>query len=305
MTADVSNNKTALVTGATGFVGSHITHRLISEGWTVHVIALPADNFTLLKKSIDRITVHTHDGSTANMNEIVSRSRPSIVFHLASLFLSQHGQKDIEPLVRSNVLFGAQLLDALVLYGCHRFVNTGTSWQHCDNREYSPANLYAATKQAFEDILQYYVEATPLQAITLKLFDTYGPDDPRPKLFTLLRKTAAGQQTLDMSPGEQLIDLVYIDDIVHAFLMSAQRLMSTELSSHEHYAVSSGNPLPLRDLVALYASVIKKDVPIRWGGRSYRPREVMVPWNTGNRLPGWEPKIGLAQGIRLMEDSAA
>ena len=67
----------------------------------------------------------------------------------------------------SNITFGTQLVEAMVANGCYQFVNTGTSWQHYENDEYNPVNLYAATKQAFEDILRYYVETSALRVITL------------------------------------------------------------------------------------------------------------------------------------------
>ena len=301
MRLNATINKTALVTGATGFVGSHIVRRLLTDGWDVHIVALPVDNYALLQNILESITVHTHDGSSGSMQKIIDKARPGIAFHLASIFVAQHEQKDISPLITSNVLFGTQVVEALAANGCFRFINTGTSWQHFENRNFSPVNLYAATKQAFEDILQFYVEATPMKVVTLKLYDTYGPGDPRPKLFTLLRKTAAEQQALAMSPGEQLIDLVYIDDVVEAFVQAARLLLENQVVQNEEYAVSSGDAMPLRQLVELYGRVIKKKLPIEWGGRPYRPREVMTPWSTGKTLPGWRPKIGLEEGIKRME----
>jgi len=116
----------------------------------------------------------------------------------------------------------------------------------------------------------------------------------------LLQRIAIAGEELAMSPGEQLLDLVYIDDIVAAFLLAAERLQAGQVVGHERYAVSSGHPLRLRDLVGLYAKVTGRSLPIEWGGRPYRPREVMVPWNTGAVLPGWAPKVGLVEGIRLM-----
>jgi nucleoside-diphosphate-sugar epimerase len=157
--------------------------------------------------------------------------------------------------------------------------------------------LYAATKQAFEDILAYYTEATAIKAITLQLFDTYGPDDPRPKLFHLLAKTARSQESLAMSPGEQLIDLVYIDDVIDAYLCAAD-LLSTLPAGHQVYAVSSGKPLPLRKLVSIYELVSGLKLHIDWGKRTYRPREVMLTWSKGKTLPGWHAKVGLHEGIR-------
>lgn len=107
-----------------------------------------------------------------------------------------------------------------------------------------------------------------------------------------------------MSPGEQLIDLVYVDDVIQACLLSAKWLMENKVSSMEEYAISSGNPISLKELIAVYGQTIGKPLSIEWGRRSYRAREVMMPWNTwnkGKRLSGWKPKIGLAEGIKRME----
>ena len=189
----------------------------------------------------------------------------------------------------------------MTLQDVTKLINTGTSWQHFQNESYNPVCLYAATKQAFEDILKFYVETSDVKVITLKLFDTYRPDDPRPKLFTLLRKVAKQQTELAMSPGEQLIDLVYIDDVIEGYLLAAGRLMDNKVLNIEEYAITSRNPVSLKDLVGVYGQTIGKPLPVKWGRKPYRPREVMVPWNKGQRLPGWEPKIGLIEGIKRME----
>lgn len=288
--------RVALVTGATGFVGSHLARRLVREGWRVHILRRAGSRLPDAAEFV-RITNHIHDGSTEGMVHCVAQAKPDVVFHLASLFLSQHTTKDVESLIQSNVLFGNQLLEAMKVNGVNYLINTGTSWQHYDNEDYSPVCLYAATKQAFEAILEYYIQACGFKAITLKLFDTYGPDDPRPKLFYLLNKAATSAEPLDMSKGEQLIDLVHIDDVVGAYLIAAERLLEGSVSQHEIYAVSSGQPLPLQELVQLYAEVSKQAVNVNWGARPYRYREVMVPWNRGNSLVGWSPKINLVDGL--------
>lgn len=295
------SEKTALITGGTGFVGSNLCRRLVQEGWGVHIIAIPNDNYALLDDIKDCVAIHVHDGSTACMDAILEGVKPEMVFHLASLVLSEQTSKDIERLIISNVLFGTQLLEAMASQGATKIVNTGTSWQHYENKSYSPVNLYAATKQAFVDILQYYVEAKSVAAITLKLFDTYGPKDPRPKLFHLLDKVAKEEIPLAMSSGEQLIDLVHIDDVVQAFLAAAERLQGGVVNEHESYGVSSNNAIPLKELVETYGRVIGKSLPIEWGGRPYRLREVMVPWSCGAALPGWLPKIGLEEGMKQLE----
>jgi nucleoside-diphosphate-sugar epimerase len=293
-----TGKKMALVTGATGFVGSHLVRRLIKEGWETHIITRSFSNLTQLEDVAGKVIVHQHDGTTSSMINIVKDTEPEIVFHLASLFLAQHASEDIERLFQSNLLFGVQLAEAMTLQGVTKLINTGTSWQHYENEDYNPVCLYAATKRAFEDMLKFYVEASKLKVITLKLFDTYGPDDPRPKLFTLLRKVAEEQTELAMSSGEQLIDLVYVDDVVNGYLLAARRLMDNKVSGMEEYAISSGNPISLKDLVSVYGRTIGKQLLIKWGERPYRTREVMVPWNKGRNLPGWKPKIGLVEGIK-------
>lgn len=293
-----STNRCAFVTGATGFIGSHLTRRLINEDWSVHILVRPSSDRKLLKDLEGRFQTHVHNGKTEQLCAIMADVKPNVVFHLASLFLVQHETRDILRLIESNLAFPTQLLEAMAKNGVSKLINTGTSWQHYENREYSPVNLYAATKQAFEAILKFYKETTPLKVITLKLFDTYGPNDPRPKLFSLLKKVAEEQKPLAMSPGEQLIDIVYIADVVDAFIVAAERLLSDSSEKCEVYAVSSGASIKLRDLVKIYESVIGKKLPIEWGGRPYRDREVMVPWSAGKKLYNWKPTITIEEGIK-------
>jgi len=291
-----TTQRIALVTGATGFVGSHLTRRLVRDGWQVHILSRERSHL-LDVPEFAHVINHVHDGSTDGMVRCVARAKPDVVFHLASLFLSQHTIKDIEYLIQSNVLFGNQLLEAMKVNEVRCIINTGTSWQHYNNEDYNPVCLYAATKQAFEAIVDFYVQACGIKAITLKLFDTYGPGDPRPKLFHLLNKAASSGLPLDMSAGEQLIDLVHIDDVVEVYLIAAQRLQDGQVTQHERYAVSSGHPLPLKELVRIYADVTGQNVAVNWGARQYRDREVMVPWNHGAAITGWVPKITLENGL--------
>lgn len=284
-----------LVTGASGFIGMNLARRLLREGFEVHAVLRAGSD----RSGLEQLHCHLHDGSTEGLADIVRAAAPQAVFHLASLFLAQHRPQDIAPLVQSNVLFSTQLADAMVRNGVTRLVNAGTSWQHYGNQDYNPVCLYAALKQAFEAVLRYYVEADGLKVVTLKLFDTYGPGDGRPKLLNLLERTARAGTRLAMSPGGQLIDLVYIDDVLDAFMGALGRLEAGAVAGMEEYGVSSGAPLPLRDVAAVFAQVTGLALDIEWGGRAYRPREVMVPWTAYRSLPGWQPKVALEAGIAL------
>lgn len=291
-----SQMPTAFITGATGFVGSHLARRLVQENWRVHIL-IRAGSVVPAATEFSQMIIHKHDGSTSSMISCMSLAEPDVVFHLSSLFLSQHKSHNVDALIQSNILLGSQLLEAMENIGVKLFVNTGTSWQHYNNEDYSPVCLYAATKQAFEAIVDYYVSACGIKAITLKLFDTYGSGDNRPKLFNLLKKHADTGEVLEMSPGEQLLDVVHIDDVINAYLVAASRLLDGKVSAHENYAVTSRKLLSLKEIVAIFSNATKKIVNINWGAREYRFREVMIPWDRGCVIPGWHAKIDLLDGL--------
>jgi nucleoside-diphosphate-sugar epimerase len=287
----------ALVTGAAGFIGVSLVRRLLAEGWEVHALLGPACRREALAGLQDRLARHDHDGTMAGMQTILDAARPDVVFHLASLFLTEHGPADVATLVGSNILLGTQLAEAMGSAGCTRLVNTGTSWQHFGTAGYCPVNLYAASKQAFEDILAYYHQARGLSCTTLKLFDTYGPADPRPKLVRLLLGAAMSGEPLDLSPGGQTLDLVHVDDVCAAFALAAARLLAAPAPLQDYFFVS-GSRLTVRDLVAEIEAAVGRPVQARWGRRPYRPREVMVPLDPGpGLLPGWAPAIPLREGL--------
>jgi nucleoside-diphosphate-sugar epimerase len=289
--------RTAIITGANGFIGSHLVQRLVADGWQVHIIVRQNSSLDLLKHLLGSISIHRHDGKTESMAIIMQRVKPDVVFHLASLFLSTHHPKDVEGLVSSNVLFGAQLMEAMATVGISSLINTGTAWQHYKSNEYNPVNLYAATKQAFQDLLAYYVDAGKIKAITLKLCDTYGNNDPRPKLFNLIVQRGVDEPPLELSPGDQYIDIVHVSDVVQAYLVAVDRLMAGDVIGHEIYSVTSGKPVMLRSLVEAIQQWLGMRDGVIWGAREYREREVMEPW-AGPTLPGWKPVVDMEHAVR-------
>lgn len=288
--------KRVLITGGSGYIGSRLVQQLVQLDWAVHLIVRPSSQLGALDRIKNQITCHNYDGQIDSLMQIMQAVQPEIVFHLASLFLPQHQPSDVDRLIQSNVQFGTQLLEVMREKGVKQIVNTGTSWQHHLNISDRATNLYAATKQAFERILDYYTEAHQFAAVTLYVFDSYGPNDPRKKLISLLWANAQGQTTLEMSPGEQLIDLVHVDDLVRAFVVATQE-QTLKPGQHNRFGLSSGRAMPLKALAELFSTSCGVALKINWGGRPYRDREVMKTWTTHTPLPNWAPEISLEQGL--------
>jgi nucleoside-diphosphate-sugar epimerase len=208
----------------------------------------------------------------------------------------------VDALVHDNIAFPTRLIEALVQASSPMpFVNVGTAWQHVDGQRYRPKNLYAATKQAFEDVLTHYVVSSGIPTVTVNLFDTYGPGDHRGKLVQALIAAARSSEPLPMSSGTQLIDLVEVTDVVRALRLAAAQAGEPM----PVFAASSGSPLRLRDLVAVLDEVLPAPVPVLWGARPDRDGEMLEPWDAGPPVPGWVPQLSLREGFRrLLERSA-
>lgn len=287
-----------LITGLTGFIGTDLSSKLKQEGIGICAILRKGSNKEALEK--DGIKCFVDNDSVEELRDFLNKEKIEGIIHLASYFIAEHKSKDINELVDSNILFSAKVLEAAVRSGIRWFINTGTFWQHYKNKDYFPVNLYAATKQAFEDIAKFYIENFDINFVTLKLNDTYGPDDKRRKIFNLWKEISGTGQVLEMSAGEQLIDTVYVDDVVDAYaklirLLGDDRLMKLK---GKDFAASSGKPIKLKSLAKKFSKVANKELNIKWGARPYRKNEVMIPWSKGRRVPGWKPKVSIEEGIK-------
>ncbi len=289
--------KRAIVTGATGFVGSNLCKHLIKNAWEVSIITRPSSDYSNISSVLRSIDVFEYDGKIERLIEYFNKKNADVVFHLASLFIAEHESNQIDNLVDSNIKFGLHILEAMKESKTKILINTGTSWQHYNSNEYNPVDLYAATKQAFESLIKYYVEAENIRCVTLKLFDTYGESDTRPKLINLLHKYADQKTELNMSLGEQLLDLVHVDDVVIAFLKAYEYLEEQDIQ-YQEFGVSSGKTIKLKELIELFEKTKNKKINVNIGGLNYRKREVMIPWEDYLDVPNWSPNISIEEGLQ-------
>lgn len=289
----------ALVTGATGFVGKRLAARLLELGWDVALLVREGSRRERLQ-DLPGPQIHQHDGTMSGAMRILREARPQFVFHLAALSLAEHTVDDVDDLVRSNVMLGVQLAEAMTQTGSPYLINTGTFWQFYEGDDrYDPVCLYAATKQALEDLLCFYSRTGRIRVLNLRLTDTYGPADPRGRLLQALLDWHEGAEPLALTPGEQALDLLHVDDAVAAYLHAAHLLATKAPDLGASYFASTGRLTTVRELVRIVEAAKGRKVEAAFGKRDYRAREVMKP-RQEPRLPGWSAQISLEDGIRQM-----
>ena len=290
MTAAVVNsweNKRVLISGATGFIGSEVTKNLERLGARVTAITRRPPTSEGLS------WIHVSDTEPFPSRE-VEASNPEIIIHLATRFQAAHTPSDLRALIQSNVEFGAQLLESGKNLGS-RFVNVSSSWQHYEGKPYSPVSLYAATKQAFSDIGLYYSE-TGLDFRDLTIYDTYGPTDERNKLIRLLLLAARSATPIDMGEGNQLINLLYITDVVNAIMQITSDSTKTNEGT-QSFVARADKSISIKELAATIEHVTGRSINAQWGARPERPREMLTDWQFGEALPNWKQEVSLDQGL--------
>lgn len=287
------------ITGATGFIGKNLVNKLIDENINVTI------NLRQGKTSPFGNNVACYYVGEKSIKEDIKffkTKKFNGIIHLASLYITTHTSEDVNNLIDSNVKFGSYMLECASQAQIPWFINTGTFWQHYQDKEYSPVNLYAASKQAFEAIAQYYIDTNKIKFVSLHLSDTYGPNDTRKKIFNIWQQIALTGEALDMSLGEQKIDISHINDIVSAFTLLSKHLYKNDnrISNGDVFATKAAKRYSLKQLSTIFEKTLNCSLNINWGKRDYREREVMIPWNKCNIVPDWSPKVSIGDGIKSL-----
>ncbi len=288
-----------LVTGAAGYIGSCLVRKLLSCNYKVSVILRRTTDVFAIQDLWNRISVFYDDGSIEEISEFMSSQGVNCVIHLATHYITCHKADDIDKMLDSNVRFGTYLLEAMHLAGVKKIIYSRTSWQHYQDQAFNPVNLYAAMKQAFEDIMKYYTQAEGFSSITLEVYDTYGENDPRSKIVNIMKRYCQTKEHIKLSPGGQKLDYLYIDDVVEAFLLAIQCIENQEEKEKE-YALRTDQLHSLKEVVDIFERAYGAKLNVEWGTFDYRPREVFVPYRGLPPLEGWKAKYDLYEGFCRM-----
>lgn len=288
-----------LITGITGYIGSHLARVLLPDHEVYGLVREPLHT-EYIADIQDRLHLVTTDGSYTSVETAVREVRPDLTYHLAAYYTGAHGPEAAPALISSNVTFGAYLLEAMSACGCSALVYASTVMAHYGGESYRPLNLYAATKQAFSDLLAYYTDAGLVRAVTLVLSDTYGPGDLRSKILNLVKKAAQTGEKVAMSDGNQDYDVVHINDVVRAFRQAGEQLMQMPQWKNETFQVASPHPLTLRQTVEKLCRVNGWSLNADWGARPPAEREIQKAIRLYTLVPGWTPAVSLDEGLRCI-----
>jgi nucleoside-diphosphate-sugar epimerase len=291
--------KTAIVTGATSYLGIELVTRLIHENIKVHIIKrTKSDTIRLISRAPD-VNIHTYNGKQSSLTNIFLNVRPDIVFHLASKYVREEEPEDIETLITSNITFGSQILAAAENSSVKSFINTGSYFQFSDKNK-PPVNLYGVTKNSFIKILDYYSSLNKFSATSLIIFDTYGPGDWRKKLFPNIAKAIQNNSPLPTPENEILLYPVFYADVIDCYLLAAKKLTNKPKDiAGKSFAVRGKNPYKIDEIIALFEKASGKKVLIKHGKWQKPSREIKNIWR-GKTLPDWRPKHSLLEGIQSM-----
>ena len=282
--------KKVLITGATGYIGKSLLTKLLELKCDITCLnsSQPLeDDF----KNFD-VTHITYTGNIASIVPAFENGRFDYIFHLAGYQAKKLNAEELNTTLSSNIIFGSHLLEIARHYDAEHFIYAESFFQFDENGSYMPRNIYAASKQAFSDILLSY-SLDGLKSTSLVMFDVYGPADSRDKLFNRLEKASKSSQELALTPGNQKHYAIYISDVVAAFCFAAE---DQTTNSFNRYWVA-GEGITLKQTIEQWCKIKQKALSIKWGGVDYFPNQVLQPF-IGEKVPGWSAEVFLEEGLK-------
>lgn len=298
-----------LVTGASGFLGSHLTRRLLHEGAYVHAMARRSGGSRLADVR-DLITEYEADVTdVAPVLSCFRRARPEVVVHLAADTASRRFSGDDWAIVRRSIdvnLVGTLnvLRAALECASVRRFVRAGGLEEYGNGdapyrepQREQPVSPYSASQVATTHYCQVLQRHTDAAVVTLRPALVYGPHQATDYFIPGVILACLGGQDVAMSSGNQRRDLLYVDDVVDAFVRAA---------SHDglHGAIVNvgHGEAPLMSAVAEeIVSLIGGPAQARLGAVPDRAHEIvhlLADTDTARRMLDWKPEIGLREGLQ-------
>jgi nucleoside-diphosphate-sugar epimerase len=281
--------KNILITGVTGYIGSNLV-KAIANDYNCFGVVRRTSHIEKVKDFCQLVYVDEIEKCFKN-NKIDS------VIHLATNLSKIDKDNSYTAQIDSNLCFPVLLLELMEKFEVRNIINTSTYFQfYYGNESYSPNSFYAATKQAFSDLIKYFTDRLNLNCIDLLLYDVYGPNDNRNKVFTLI-KNLHNNEDFNCTFGEQEIIFVFISDVIDAYRVAIDCLLSSKLTAYNLYSVD-GDKVLLKNAIEMAMRVFKKSSKINYGLIDYNIATVFKPY-VFSRIENWQPKITLEDGLKM------
>lgn len=276
------------MTGATGFLGSHFTQFLLSQ--TPHEVFAVIRSPAIPKKILSGADIERINWvQTADVPRFISEEIPDIVVHLATNYKKTHQLEDIPDLIRSNIEFGALLLESIDTTKT-RLIYTSSFFQFLHG-EVNPSSFYAVTKANFSEFVDFYRASRNLTATEVVLYDTYGADDTRGKLIPTLISSIRNNTSAKLGSSKQPINLTHVDDICSGLLSIVEatpKQITVTLRSPEIVTVG--------EIVVILNSLTSNKLSVEFLDQALVNQLPILAgdWATPD---DWTPKVSLAAGL--------
>jgi UDP-glucose 4-epimerase len=293
-----------LVTGAGGFVGAAVVRLAVARGLDVVAAVGPQSRLDRLAPVARHVAVVRADVTDeAALAATVANARPDACVHLAAAGAVVR-EDDVGLLLVTNALAPARLARELARAGCARLVTAGSSSEYgsvtgamdeasaCD-----PDDPYGVAKLAGGLLARVVAREHGLESAHLRLFSVYGPgEDPRRLVPTVIHNLLAGRP-VELTPGGQVRDFVYVDDVAEALLDAALRPGIDGLTAN----VGTGVQTTVRELCLEVAALTGGHDLLRFGAVPYRAGERFT-WRAATEHAaselGWRARTMLHEGLR-------
>lgn len=309
--------KRILVTGADGFIGSHLTEALIRQGYDVRAFVM-YNSFnswgwldTLseeIKKEIDVFAGDVRDPHGVE-NAVQGCN---IILHLAALIAIPYSYHSPDTYIDTNVKGTLNILQAARKFGATKVVHTSTSEVYgsarfvpiTEDHPLQPQSPYSASKIAADQIALSFKHSFDLPVAIIRPFNTFGPrQSARAVIPTIITQIASGKRTIELGAVHPTRDFNYVSDTVRGFIAVAE----SDRSTGQVVNIGSGFEISIGDLVFTIARLMNADVEISTEKERLRPREseverLMADNSRARQILGWKPEYagydGLCRGLQ-------
>lgn len=296
-----------LVTGASGFVGACLAHRLVADGCDTHLLDYPGASDWRVRDILSRVTLHPLDITDAKaVEQAIGDIRPRTIFHLAT-YGAYPTQQDVGRIIQVNVFGTWNLLSAAMSQGFDAFINTGSSSEYglkdhpiSEEERLEPVTHYAITKATATMMCQAMGRTKQLPIVTLRPFSVYGYWEEPPRLVPWVIKACLTGINPTLTTPNPVRDFVFTEDFVDAYLLAAE---NAARFPGEIFNVGSGKQTTVGEMVGRIIRLTGNRATPEWE-KIHNPRIEPANWcanpaKASNRL-GWQPNHGLDQGLSRM-----